>query len=198
MPTFSHPPPQVTELSRINPQQQLALAMQGGLVDDTSTMLAPPDFTKEISRMEQLVMDQQDEYAPENSDKIYTGKTLEFEQFCDYVYPRDHYKYVVKPDKLYRFMFYQTFREQKKKGGNSKKRKSMIRFDPSDYDLVMQTYNNYWEQRDLSLVPQPKKQLATKPFPSIAQYYEKYISARLWRVFATCRGSTYGPYGAKS
>lgn len=70
----------------------------------------PPTQCEQTSRMEQAVLDVRDKNRPEQSADIYDAKTKEFLQFAAHVYPNDPYKNSLNADKVYRFMFYQTFR----------------------------------------------------------------------------------------
>jgi hypothetical protein len=69
--------------------------------------------------LEQTVLAIQREYTPDNSNNIYNNKTKESVQFWDYCYPTDNYNKVLEANKLYGFMFYQAFQNQKKTGGNA-------------------------------------------------------------------------------
>ena len=66
--------------------------------------------------MEQAVLDVRDKNRPEQSADIYDNKQREFHQFAAHVYPQDPYRNSLNAEKVYRFMFYQTFRGQKKGG----------------------------------------------------------------------------------
>jgi hypothetical protein len=92
--------------------------------------------------LEQTVLAIQREYTPDNSNDIYDNKTKEYFQFCDYCYPTDNYNKVLEANKLYRFMFYQAFRNQKKRGGKRVTENS-IRFDPVDYNLITTKYQTW-------------------------------------------------------
>jgi hypothetical protein len=47
--------------------------------------------------------------TPGNTLKQQDPKVEEYFQFCDLVYPNDRYKYILNQEKIYRFMWYQSF-----------------------------------------------------------------------------------------
>jgi hypothetical protein len=83
----------------------------------TANVPPPPMQCELTSRMEQSVLDVRDKIRPEQSANIYDNKEKEFLQFASHVYPEDPYRNSLNAEKVYRFMFYQTFRGQKKRGG---------------------------------------------------------------------------------
>jgi hypothetical protein len=115
----------------------------------------PPTQCEQTSRMEQVVLDVRDKNRPEQSADIYDAKTKEFLQFANHVYPHDPYKNSLSAEKVYRFMFYQTFRGQKKRGG--KKRLSVIYFDAEGYDSVMDEFEVWWKEGRIGEAPKPDK-----------------------------------------
>jgi hypothetical protein len=82
-------------------------------------MIQPPLTVDMNPILEQTVLAIQREYTSDNSNDIYDNKTKESFQFCDHCYPTDNYNNVLDANKLYRFIFYQAFRNQKKGGGNA-------------------------------------------------------------------------------
>ena len=105
-------------------------------------MIQPPLTVDMNPILEQTVLAIQREYTPDNSNDIYDNKTKEYFQFCDHCYPTDNYNKVLEANKLYRFMFYQAFRNQKKRGGKRVTENS-IRFDPVDYNLITTKYQTW-------------------------------------------------------
>lgn len=69
--------------------------------------------------------------------KAQYGKTIEFEQFCALVYSHEPYPCHLHYEKVLRFMWYQTFREKKKAGGNKEAIKGGVYFDYDDYKGVV-------------------------------------------------------------
>jgi hypothetical protein len=97
-------------------------------------MIQPPLTVDMNPILEQTVLAIQREYTPDNSNNIYDNKTKEYFQFCDHRYPTDNYNKVLDANKLNRFMFYQAFRNQKKRGGE-RVTENLVQFDPVDYVL---------------------------------------------------------------
>ena len=54
---------------------------------------------------------------PENTKKVFEPKMKEYFEYCKMVFPEDPYGFVLSKEKMFRFMFYQAFREQKARGG---------------------------------------------------------------------------------
>ena len=77
----------------------------------------PPIQCEQTSRMEQAVLDVREKNRPEQSADIYDAKSKEFLQFTAHAYPDDPYRNSLNAERVYRFMFYQTFRGKKKRGG---------------------------------------------------------------------------------
>ncbi len=73
---------------------------------------------------------------PDKANDIYDNKTEDYFQYCDHGYPMDKYNKVLEANKLYRFMFYQAFRNQKK--GESHMTEDVIQFDSVDYEEITQ------------------------------------------------------------
>ena len=117
--------------------QQPALFLYSG--QQPQQQIQPPLTVDMNPILEQTVLAIQRKYTPDNSNDIYDNKTKEYFQFCDYCYPTDNYNKVLEANKLYRFMFYQAFRNQKKRGGKRVTENS-IRFDPLDYNLITTKY----------------------------------------------------------
>ena len=93
---------------------------------------------------------------PCNSAKQQVPKVDEYFQFCELVYPNDRYKYILYQEKVYQFMWYQSFCEQKPCRGNKSKLANGECFDLELYWEMMKHYNDI-RPGDLTLVPSPKK-----------------------------------------
>jgi len=63
--------------------------------------------------LRQATMQLNDSYRPPNTVKQFDNKVLEHMDFCDKVYPHDLHRHVLAADNVCRFMWYQSFREQK-------------------------------------------------------------------------------------
>jgi Centromere DNA-binding protein complex CBF3 subunit, domain 2 len=93
-------------------------------------------------RMTEFVHNTRNTGRPVNSQRVYEPKINEFEQFCDLNYSRDAYKYNVDNNKVYHFMFYQAFREQKKRGGNKAQRANGSQFNQEEYKRITGSFFN--------------------------------------------------------
>ena len=81
--------------------------------------LPNPDDVAVSKNMQTLVLQLNDfgtEDDDKNTDKAYNNKIREFFQFCELVYGDQPNWYVLDFEKVYRFMFYTSFREQPPKG----------------------------------------------------------------------------------
>jgi hypothetical protein len=82
------------------------------------TTLRQPEQAALDSSLEQMVLRITFEYTrPDSTSSIYDAKSNEyFVQYCTSLYPNDPYAKVLSQYKVYRFIFYQSFRNQKKEG----------------------------------------------------------------------------------
>ena len=71
--------------------------------------------------------------------KAFDPNIKEFYQFCEYLYPNSLTKYHLDYDKVYKFMFYQAFRD-KKKGGSNKQKQEGVYFEIDVYKTVMKGF----------------------------------------------------------
>jgi hypothetical protein len=76
---------------------------------------------------------------PENTKKAYNPKIREYAAFCDFIYPNEMHRHVLCKDKVYLFMYYQSFLEKKKVGGRISSPRNKPDFDAEAYNMVMST-----------------------------------------------------------
>ena len=78
---------------------------------------------------------------PENTIKQQQPKQQEYEEFCRTLYPGSDLAVIMNHEKVYKFMYYQAFREQKPRGGNSRRNRGTEgpkpQFDFEAYKAVM-------------------------------------------------------------
>ena len=86
-------------------------------------------------------MELRDSSRPTNTAKTMEPKIEEFFQFCEKVYPNDHHKYNLDYEKVYRFMWYQAFREQKDHKAVRLARARGEYFDYETYKRMMEKFN---------------------------------------------------------
>jgi Centromere DNA-binding protein complex CBF3 subunit, domain 2 len=79
-------------------------------------------------------------FRPSNTVKCHKGKILEFFEYCDEIYPHDPYKYNLTDEKVFRFMYYQAFRQLKSRGGK-KNTGAKKYFDRASYDTVIGNFD---------------------------------------------------------
>ena len=103
-----------------------------------------PEETDADSKREQVVLRMTDFNRPENTTRAYEGKTEEYYEYCDAVYPRDRGRYTLKPFRVYRFIFYQAMRPKKKRGGPPSKRQGN-HFDHELYKQTMAAYEAWFD-----------------------------------------------------
>ena len=77
---------------------------------------------------------------PANTAKAYDGKQMELIQYLDHVWAHDAYCRILDRDKVYRFIFYQCAREKRPSRRGTRVTQQ---FDVSDYEQVMQKYDNH-------------------------------------------------------
>ena len=122
--------------------------------DNPPAVLPDPTTFGEETRMQQSVLNLADSLKPPNSSKSIDSKIQEYFEFVDHVCGgNDPYRYVLRNDNMYKFMFFQTFRGQKKRGGNRELLKAGLVFESSVYDEFRQRY------RDTPTVPGTPEQI---------------------------------------
>jgi hypothetical protein len=82
---------------------------------------------------------------PANTLLAYQPKQEEFKQYCEYKYSSSMYDpatiYLVDPDKVWDFMWYQSVRECKTRGGDSR-RQQVNRFNSQEYESLICKYKD--------------------------------------------------------
>ena len=105
------------------------------------------------------MLEEEESAKPDNTEKSFTPKVVEYHQFCECAYPNSVAKCHLECDKIYRFMFYLSFREQKKRG---KKEPNEIQFDSAAHDGVMSSFVE--ANGELTIWPNPKKPIGAATF----------------------------------
>ncbi len=117
------PTSQLLQIQRLQQQRMQQARSQQPTLFGFSPQQQPIQLPLNVdfnSMLEQAVLAIQREYTPDNSNNIYNNKMKEYFQFWDCCYARDNYNKVLEANKLYRFMFFQPFRNQKKRGGKAR------------------------------------------------------------------------------
>jgi hypothetical protein len=98
-------------------------------------------FTTGIfSQQAQNVLNDSRVLEKENTNRAYDGKAREFEEFCESVFSSlpDHCRKTVTEEKLFGFLYYQSFRQQRSRGiKRNSQGSSRQTFDIYDYNEVM-------------------------------------------------------------
>ena len=101
-------------------------------------MLRDPNDLNLTSRLEQGVLQLRESLRPSNTAKAQDPKEEEYMQFCDALYPQDIHRHILNSDRVYRFMFYQAFREKRRTGGR-RQNSQLNFFDVDAYNNVMES-----------------------------------------------------------
>ena len=105
--------------------------------------MSPPQQALDVSTDNEIftrvVNEQTEDERPENTRAAYDPKVTEFHEFCDKLFPSlsAASRYLVTPDKVYNFLFYQCYRTKRK----TRKTSSNF-FDYNDYQDVLAKYRN--------------------------------------------------------
>jgi hypothetical protein len=93
-----------------------------------------------------------------NTKKAYDPKIKEYEEFCDKVHGDDKHKYMLTETKVLQFMYYLSYRDQKKRGRRKKSDpKANEKFD-------LEIFNTLMEEARAGILPNPKRPIAWQTF----------------------------------
>ena len=140
--------------------EEAAAAAQG--VVSPRTGLRNPVAVSAHCRMAEYVQNVRTVDRPENSQKAYEPKIREFEHFCELNYVNDIYKYNLDAEKVYHFMFYQAFREKRKRGGTKLQRQAGPMFKQDEYEELTRAFVN--SRQALPAYPSPKQPMMDTTF----------------------------------
>ena len=101
---------------------------------------------------------------PENTKRSMEPKIKEYFEFCQTVYPNDPNTTILAPHKLYRFMYYQAFREKKPVGGRRSDNANKPAFDVDAYHKVIANLVDPNTGVPTSAVPTPKDPVKPSTF----------------------------------
>ena len=84
----------------------------------------PSTLSASAARMIVAINALTDSLQPGNTKNCYDPKTVEYHQYCNFRFWHldETQRYVVTSNKLWEFLFYASFREQRPRGGNSRKK----------------------------------------------------------------------------
>ena len=135
--------------------------------------VAGPQAAETNSRLEDVALRITQGERPANTSLAYDPKEEEWRQYCRHVYPHNRTAEILNKDRVYRFLFYQCFREMKKRGGRRGGGRWAQVFDTESYDSLMRSVDTGADQL---ATPCPRKGLAHQ---AIAQY--KAVLKNLYR-----------------
>ncbi len=133
---------------------------QGSLQGPQLTIPQHPDQVALNGQLEISVHAMLEDGRPPNTQKAMDPKIPEFFQFCELVFPNKMFKYNLTFDKVYKFMYYQSFREQKPRGG--KKKTGNIDGNLFDLEVYREILSHF--QHDLD--PESAEAIARYPQPT--------------------------------
>jgi hypothetical protein len=123
------------------------------------TTIRHPNETNINLQMQRSVATLNESFRPTNTMKCHAPKIEEYFEFCDAVYGDAPYRHVLNAENVLRFMFYQTFRPLKKRGG--KGGTATPKFNYADYKSVTAHFDG--EPRSPGAADNPMPVQAAQP-----------------------------------
>jgi hypothetical protein len=112
-----------------------------------------------VTEMERRLLVDKQADKPLNTDKAYDPKLQEFMEFCEEIFPSPVTGpvadcYMVTEEKVFQFTWYQTYREQRQRGGRQKHTRegetvceTVRKFNKTDYDKVVEEHKGNSDKR---------------------------------------------------
>lgn len=111
--------------------------------------MEPTNLAMDNVHLQRAVNQQTEEARPINTRLAYNPKVQEYKDFCDALFPNEQnmaIRYLVDPNKVFNFMFYQCYRAKRKTGGKNRP-DDYSSFDMDEYKAVMAQYRSGSEQQ---------------------------------------------------
>jgi hypothetical protein len=126
------------------------------------------------ANLETSVLTMQEDMRPENTQRAMDPKAKEFFAYCDLVYPNDGFKFNLEYMKVYKFMYYQPFCEQKVRGGKKQEGGKEL-FDLEAYHELMAHFARYDPDSTEALnnYPRPTKPIGKATFDQYKAVFHK-------------------------
>jgi hypothetical protein len=105
----------------------------------------------------------------------------EYFEFCRVMYPNDPYFNILKQEKMYQFMYYQAFREKKKRGGSVALRANQGAFNLAHYREVMGSFVDPSTGNNLTATPAPAKPISKSVFDAYKATFRKLFHIQKMR-----------------
>ena len=153
--------------------------MEGVSPAGQAHLILNPTSHQTNQNLQTFILQLTEENRPENSRNVCNNKIAEFFQHCDLVYPNDLYKYYLTFDKVYKFMFYQAFREQKKAGTTKANIKKGIFFNKEEFDAMVDEFAH--TPGHLVRRPTPKKPISESCCAQHKQVFRKIYKVEIAR-----------------
>lgn len=103
--------------------------------------LTSVEVSEQNSLMYQCIQGFVDEHRVDNTQKAYSGKQNEWEQFCEYKFEHEaaQSRYLVTSEKLYSFLLYHALRNKRRAGGKrvSHREVEAFKFDAEEYESII-------------------------------------------------------------
>jgi hypothetical protein len=160
----------------------LATTTSPGGTRTVTGVVALPNELELNANLEQTVLELREESRPSNTAAAQDPKVQEFFHFCDVVYDHDQFKYNLNCDKVYRFMFYVSFREQKARGQTKAQKAARAAgqyFDIEDYRQVMAGFNG--DPGSLIHRPAPEKPIGKCTYTAYKAVFRKIYKVQIAR-----------------
>ena len=113
----------------------------------------------------------------ERTKKAYQPKMKEYYEFVKTIYPDDPQWLILQRDKMYRFMYYLSFRNKKKVGGTRAGQNKAGTFDVEAYQEVMKEFNNPTIPAARRELPRPENPIS----PATFSQYKQYVLRCCWQ-----------------
>jgi hypothetical protein len=136
-------------------------------------MWAPTSSFGASTDFEHAVLGMIESMRPDNTTNAYDGKVNEFLEYCVALFPEGPYRYTIDSTKIYKFMFYQAMRPQRKRGGKGGTRQQ---FSLTDYNEVMDVYKT-WLVNPTTAPAEPQMPIGVSAFVQYQQAI-KWVHAR--------------------
>ena len=145
---------------------------------------------QDTTAYESAVVELLNNERPESTRRALDPKIDQYYSYCDQAYPDDRYKYILNEKYVFRFMFYQVMRSQRKRGGRRSTRPPAGYFDYADYQSVMDKYSNWTTSPNVTTPPVHSRALILPH-----RFCFKNIKYRSDRCFSF-RDSSLGCFGS--
>jgi hypothetical protein len=167
--------PATVNIGRGSVGQSLRQPMQHGQQRPIAVIQNPDDVMQERV-MKEYVMQLTEASQPINTQKAYGSRVEEFFQFCSHCYEGDPFKHNLTPEKVYRFVFFLAFREQKARGGGKNK---VVGFEPAAYNKVMKHFEGVRPGQSVQNFPQPTNPISQSSFTTYKAVLRRIYTMQL-------------------